>query len=343
MRLKRKFGLVLYLIPVIFLLVLLIMEIVMARNELDVEGVCYRESNGMTYKVKLKPNNYGYETDILDEKTAAIATLIDKFIVNYNYQNTFSSELSYKLSYDVTAELNVYDTNNDDKPVQTKKFSLIDKQETSGHGIMAKLDLNDNDVNYDEYIAIVNQFKQAVIPDATLIIKFNTYFEGTSNMLDEKVKSNQTSTLTIPISQKTISVEAPKDVKSHEACVNAENKISVGTIVLIIMTIILLIIFSVRYIIYFIKSEKKKTKYEQAVDKILREFDRAITEAKGKLRIDKSNNTIEVKDFMELLDVHDNFNIPIIYYKINKYMCVFLVRNNNDIYYNVMKSDDYED
>ena len=45
---------------------------------------------------------------------------------------------------------------------------------------------------------------------------------------------------------------------------------------------------------------------------------------------------------MELLDVHDNFNIPIVYYKLSKYSSVFLVKNNDDIYYNIMKSDDYE-
>ena len=78
-----------------------------------------------------------------------------------------------------------------------------------------------------------------------------------------------------------------------------------------------------------------------AVEKILREYDRAITESKSKLRLDRNANTIEVKDFQELLDVHDNFNIPIIYYKLSSYACVFVVKYNDDIYFNVMKSDDY--
>ena len=299
MRLKRKFGLVLYLIPVVFLIVLLFMEIMMARKELDIVGICYRESNSLAYRVKLKPNNYGYDSEFLSEDKAAIASLIDRFIVNYKYQNTFSSDLDYKVTYDVTAELKVYDANNDEKPVWSKKYSLIDKKTVSGKGIMAKLDLDNNEINYDEYIAIVNQLKKEVIPDANLIVKFNTSFEGTSDLIDKKVVS--------------------------------------------VSTIILLLIFAISYIIYVIKTEKKKTKYEQAVDKILREFDRAIAEAKGKLRLDKSDNTIEVKDFMELLDIHDNLNIPIIYYKFGKHCCVFIVRNNSDVYYSVMKSDDFND
>ena len=343
MRLKRKFGLVLYLIPVVFLIVLLFMEIMMARKELDIVGICYRESNSLAYRVKLKPNNYGYDSEFLSEDKAAIASLIDRFIVNYKYQNTFSSDLDYKVTYDVTAELKVYDANNDEKPVWSKKYSLIDKKTVSGKGIMAKLDLDNNEINYDEYIAIVNQLKKEVIPDANLIVKFNTSFEGTSDLIDKKVVSSQTSTLTIPVSQKTISVDIKKDSKPKEECVNAESKISTATIILIVSTIILLLIFAISYIIYVIKTEKKKTKYEQAVDKILREFDRAIAEAKGKLRLDKSDNTIEVKDFMELLDIHDNLNIPIIYYKFGKHCCVFIVRNNSDVYYSVMKSDDFND
>ena len=102
-----------------------------------------------------------------------------------------------------------------------------------------------------------------------------------------------------------------------------------------------LVLFVIKYFVYVFKTMKKKSKYDQAVNKILREFDRAITEARGKLKLDRSLNTIEVKDFMELLDVHDNFNIPIVYYKLSNYMCVFLVKNSNDVYYVVMRSDDY--
>ena len=121
-----------------------------------------------------------------------------------------------------------------------------------------------------------------------------------------------------------------------------EKSLSKPVILMICGTVLLLLVSIIYYIAYIINTAEKKTKYEQKVNKILREFDRAITEAKGKLRIDRYANTIEIKDFMELLDVHDNLNIPIVYYKISSTKSLFIVKNENDIYYYVIKSDDFE-
>ena len=340
MKLKRKVGLIFYAIPIFILVIILLLELGFAKKSSQSEGVAYTEKSNITYKVLLKPNNY-YEKEYLDDKYNVVASLIDKFIVNYNYVNTFSSEMDYKVKYNVTASLVIYDSDNSEKPIYTKNYVLVDDKEIKGKGLIAIVDLLNNDVNYDEYSAIVNQLKREVIPDANLIIKFNTVFEGNSELLDKPIKSSKTSTLTIPVSQKTINVDIKKDLNAKEEFVNSHVDVDKKLFILIVATIIVLVLLVIKYIMYVVKTAKKKTKYDQAVNKILREFDRAITEARGKLRLDRSNNTIEVKDFMELLDVHDNFNIPIVYYKINNYMCVFLVRNNNDIYYTVMKSDDY--
>ena len=341
MRLKRKFGLVLYLIPIVFLIVLLILEIGVARKEVTSEGIAYREKSDITYKVKLKENNL-YNKEYLDKDYNIIASLIDKFVVNYDYVNTFSTEMDYKVKYNVTADLVIYDSNQDNKPVYTNKYTLISDQVVTGKGEMAKIDLMNENINYAEYNAIVDQFKTKVVPDANLIVKFNTEFEGVSDKLADTVKSSKTSTLTIPVSQKTINIEVKKTNNNKEETVSGKKKLRTITVIMLVATIVLIIILIIKYILYVLKTNKKRSKYDQALSKILREFDRAITEARGKLRIDKDANTIEVKDFMELLDVHDNFNIPIIYYRISKYSSVFLVKNNNDIYFNIMKSDDYE-
>ncbi|MCR4581214.1 MAG: DUF5305 domain-containing protein, partial [Bacilli bacterium] len=294
-----------------------------------------------TYKVQLKENNYPFD-QYIDDKYVVIASLIDKFIVDYSYVNTFSSELDYKVKYNVIADLAVYDSDNEVKPVYTKNYTLIDNQEITGHGLMAKIDLLNNDLYYDSYNEIVNQLKKEIIPSAVLTVRFNTEFTGTTDKLADKIKSTKTSTLTIPISRKIINVDIKKNGASKEEEVYGKKNLRKGSVLLIISTVILLVILVIKYISYALKTAKKKTKYEQALNKILREFDRAITEAKGRLRVDKKSNTIEVKDFMELLDVHDNFNIPIIHYRISKYMSVFIVKNNDDIYYSIMKSDDYE-
>ena len=343
LRLKRKFGLVLYTMLIVFLSVLLFFEIGMVKSRTKSEGVAYREEPlKISYKVLLKPNNY-YETQYLDETYNAIANLIDQFILSYKYQNTFSSEVDYKVKYGVTAELVVYDSNNDDKPIYTKPYTLIETKEISGRGLMAKIDDNDNGINYNDYNAIVSELKREVLPNAILIIKFNTEFKASSDKVEKEFGNKKNTSITIPISQKTIGIAVDKKLdNASEGFIPGKTIVDPASLVLAIGTSVILCLSMIKFSVYIIKTAKKKSKYDQAVSKILREFDRTITEAKGKLRIDKDANTIEVKDFMELLDAHDNFNIPIIYYKLSNHMCVFLVKKDNDIFYNVMKSDDYE-
>ena len=341
MKLKRKFGLVIYFIPIVFLVVLLMLEINFARNEVKTDGLAYREKSDISYKVKLKENGY-YEDEYLGEQFNVVASLIDMIVVDYSYINTFSSNVDYNVKYSVTADLVIYDANADEKPIDTKTYTLVEKKEVSGNGLMAKFDLTNQDINYNEYNALVEQWKKEVIPSANLIVKFNTDFTGKSDILDDEIKSVKTSTLTIPVSKRTINVDIKKNNNSKEEVLSVKRKLSIFTKVLIVMTIIVLIIIIIKYILYVISSAKRKSKYDMAVEKILREFDRAITEAKGKLRLDKNANMIQVKDFMELLDVHDNFNIPIIYYKINSHECLFLVKNQDDYYYNIMRSDDFK-
>ena len=341
MRLKRKFGIIFYIIPTIVLAVLLILEINYANKKVDVASISYNESSDISYKVFLKENSY-YETPYLDESSSYIASLIDNFTIDYKYVNTFSDNLDYTLKYSVTADLIVYDSSNDKKPIYTKKYTLVDEQETKGTGKIANVDLLNQVVNYDEYNKIITELKREIIPNANLKISFNTKFVGKSKVIDKDIVSNKTSTLDIPISQKTIDVDLKKNNTSNNQTITNKKSLSVKLILVLVGTILLLLMTLIYYVLYIIKTAEKKNKYEQKLNKILREFDRAITEAKGKLRLDRNANTIEIKDFMELLDVHDNFNIPIIYYRISNTKSVFIVKHENDIYYNVIRSDDFE-
>ena len=125
MKLKRKFGLILHAIPIIIMIVILIFEVRLIKQQNKVDGLCYKENSDISYKVLLKPNNY-YDKEYLDNRYNVVANLINKFIVDYSYINTFSSDVSYKLKYNVKAELVIYDTDNDDKPVFTKSYNLVD-------------------------------------------------------------------------------------------------------------------------------------------------------------------------------------------------------------------------
>ena len=341
MRLKRKFGIAAYGILIVILVFLLAFEIKISNKKIIGNKIAYTEKSDISYKVLLKEKKF-YDDPYLGEGNSYIASMIDKFIVNYKYKNVFSDKVDYTLRYNIKARLTVYDSNNDSKPVYTKDYVLLEDQTITNNSRVAEVDIADQEINYDEYNNIINEIKREIIPNATLVINFNTYFKGKSSLISEDIISNKTSSFKIPISQRTINVDLQKNNTASNKTITDKKSISKPILVLVVVTIIFIVLVIINFIMYLIKTARKRTKYEQCVSKILREFDRAITEAKGKIRLDKRENLIEIKDFMELLDVHDNLNIPIIYYRLSSTASLFVIRNNSDVYYNLIKSDDFE-
>ena len=342
MRLKRKFGIAIYVILITFLVSILIVEISFTNKKLNVNQVAYNEKSDISYKVLLK-DKFIYDDPYLGEGNSYIASLIDKFIVDYKYMNTLSDSVNYTLRYNIKARLSVYDSNNDSKPVYTKDYVLLEDQTIEDKGRVAQIEIKDQEINYEEYNRIINELKREVIPNATLVINFNTYFKGKSDILEEDIVSNKTSSFTIPVSQRTINVDLQKNNSSVNKTLTDTKSINKPILCLIGGTILFLLVAVVNFILYMIRTARKKSAYEQKVNKILREFDRAITEARGKVKLDKrKDNLIEVKDFMELLDVHDNLNIPIIYYRLNSTASLFMIRDDKQVYYNIIRSDDFD-
>ena len=184
--------------------------------------------------------------------------------------------------------------------------------------------------------------KKEVIPTANLIINFNTEITGKSSKIEKDILSKHTATLNIPISQRTINIDLAKNNFNDNKTITDNKSMSKVLIIIICSTLLALIIVIICLFNYISKNTKRRDRFEQRVKKLLREYDRAITEARSKLIIPDDANTIEVKGFEELLDVHDNLNVPIVYYRTSPVKCVFLVKNNEDIYYYVVKADDFD-
>jgi hypothetical protein len=59
---------------------------------------------------------------------------------------------------------------------------------------------------------------------------------------------------------------------------------------------------------------------------------------------DQDKEIIKVNKFTELLDIHDNLQLPIIYYSINKHQkCYLYINHGNIIYLMIVKSVDLEE
>ena len=76
----------------------------------------------------------------------------------------------------------------------------------------------------------------------------------------------------------------------------------------------------------------KKSNYDKIVSKYLKEYDRLIAESSTLLSFE-GKEIIRVSKFTELLDIHDNVQLPIMYYEITKHeLSYFYISHSNTIY-----------
>ena len=326
---RRRNKIIIYIIMLLLAISGLLYELSICKNKVLNDKIAYHKEVNLNYVTNLKDNKF-YASSYLNDDHNFVASLIDNFKIDYSYLYTLSEKANYILTYDVTAVLEVYDSENKDKPIEKNTYDIIPKTTTSGVGEVIKLDLFNQIIDYQTYNKIIQNWKREVSPDATLTVYFNVKWDG--NIGDQALNDSYTMDLVIPISQKTISITKSSDV-SVDDTITKKEKLSFSMSLLLTSTIVMIVTIIFRLILFAIVINSKKDKFEVKINKILREFDRAITEAKGEFIIDNELNYIEVNDFLELMDVHDNLNVPIIFYRDNDSKCTFAVRDHDNIYF----------
>lgn len=335
---KKKRMIIIYIILILIAISCLFFGMHLCKEKLNSKKIVYHKEARTNYITYLKDNKF-YNSNYLEDDYNFVASLIDYFKVDYNYSYVLSEKINYVLTYDITALLEVYDSDNNAKPIEKSEFELIPKTTLSGDGEVIKLDLFNQVIDYQTYNQIVQNWKKEVSPEAVLNVSFNVSWTGYSKTFANTIGDNYTNTLKIPISQKTITISKPSNVSVDDK-LTEKDKLPVSFLVLIGSTIFMIIACSIRLFMIISEINDEKDKYEQKINKILREFDRAITEAKGSFKKNPKDNNIEVNDFYELMDVHDNLNVPIIFYRDTNKKCTFVVRNDKSVYYCVFKKEE---
>lgn len=343
-KLKLSVKIALLVILAIITFSIFLLEMNFSKNITKSKKLTYTKESNLNYVTYLK-NNSHYDARYLKDDFNFVASLIDYFSLDYNYSYTTNEKVKYELTYEINAELEVYDSENDDKPIEKRPFELLKRTTLNGNSQIIKVDIFNQKIIYETYNKIVQEWKKEISPNANLKIYIDVKWEGYSKKLGKNISDKEKVTFIIPVSQKTISINPPtfeSDTNNESGILTTRSGLPWWYIIIILLTLFIFLI-SVINLFMNIFSGKSKSKYEQKVNKILREFDRAITEAKGTFTMTDDENYIEVKSFMELLDVHDNVNEPIIYYKNSEDLSVFVIKNIHDIYYTIIRRSDFDD
>ena len=87
---------------------------------------------------------------------------------------------------------------------------------------------------------------------------------------------------------------------------------------------------------------RKKSEYDKQVAKILKEYDRLIAESQSLMSFD-NKEIIQINKFTELLDIHDNLQLPIMYYTVEPHQsCYFYINHQDVIYLFQVNAEDLE-
>ena len=328
-----KYYLTRYIIIILILVtVLIIFSIGYNFSKNDI--LKYTYSSKLNYQVCLNENKY-YKEQCLNENTEYISSITDKINIDFNYSGVYEDVQKRKAEYYIKSVLLIKTDSEDAKELYK------DEKDLTKH---KKININKNVIAINESVSIpfkeYNNYAEKYKNDYSLIGR------GTldiSLIVKENNQEKEVSKITIPLTQLTYSIskqETNNKIETYNAV--SHSKIKYFFIGLLTITLLLLLYSIYSLIKFLLKTLPKQSKYNKKLKKILNVYDRVIITLEDKATIVNDNEVYKVKTFLELLDVRDTIDKPILYYKVNDIKTEFYVQDENKTYKYVMKESDFE-
>ena len=313
-------------------------------SENDAKVVSYQESSNLDYSIYLLPNEF-YEDDFLGKDMIYVASLIDYINIDFDYQFTSNSKIDMDFSYKIVADLEI--TNKEgSRSFSKKQYVLLDEQnlnmkKNNGQKIMEKVK-----IDYSYYNSLANKFKAAygLDTDSKLVVYMVVTKKSPENS-GYTMNEAKTMNVSIQLSQKAVEIQVPySDINDSNILLQSGQSIIHNYFAFVLSLFFLGM--SCYSLVLIIKKVlligPKHNAYDVYVNKLLREYDRLITESVTLPSFD-GKNIIKVRKFTELLDAHDNLQLPIIHYTITRHhKCYFYISHKDTIYLYILKAVDLE-
>ena len=303
-----------------------------SKNMTVLDEIKYNETGSVHYKVHLNDKTY-YGTDYLDEGMQYISSIVDNIDLNYNYKANFDKQDKFDIITNLTATIKITDTQSG-KIIYTKSETLKNNKISKDN-----IDVNENVVlDFKKYNELANEFKTKYGISANSKLDLNYVIQ----YVDNKNGINQSKLLRIevPLSEQMINVTKSEDINNDSSIIVSTKK-SIYNTILFIGAIVLLVVASI-CIVKFIDVVRKRidseSKYDRFIKKTLREYDAYITISETDYK-DKEKNKIIITTFKELLDVRNNLEKPIIYYKIDENNSKFSIISDEIYEYKITRKE----
>ena len=322
---------------IITFLVFLIIGTLLLNKSLQFENekvVRYNEKSNLDYKVYLKKNDF-YEEEYLGKDMLYVASLIDKLVIDFDYAFESDEKEDIDFTYTIVGKLSI-DNPTGTKSYFEKSYTLLNKKtvsmkDTTGQSIKEQIS-----VDYPYYNTLANSFKNQYGVDADskltiymLVNKKNT--EESDFILD----SSNVMNIVVPLSERSVDIKLDyKDINETSQIIKKQ-KMTVNDYIPLAMSVIF-ILLSLIMMIKGIRNIrllcKRKSEYDKKVAKILKEYDRLIAESETLMSFE-GKEIITIGKFTELLDIHDNLQIPIMYYEVEEHKLSYFYINHDNVVY----------
>lgn len=312
-------------ISVVSSLIIFISAVIVLLLSLDVNSeytVSYSNSSKLDYKVYLKPNSYFIEK-YLPKGKQYVPSLIDNVDVNFKYNFVSNEDADLEYSYYIIGTVLV--DNLKGKNIFKQEQTLLAKKSyTDVENKTFKINENLK-IDYGKFNNLAMRFINDYGISATAKLEVKLYVDviGKKEKFDESLKEAAVATLEIPLTDKGTDVTFNAIESNNTNEVRVDKEISIDNMPLFITSIILVIIGVTVIIVTIVLKNMSLTKeelYQSKLKRILRDYERYITETSGNVNIEKilksKNLMIErVKSFDNLINVRDSVEKPILYHE----------------------------
>lgn len=325
MRKNRNIKIFITIIMVIIAMFIFIKETELKNDEI----YAYNINQNSNYKVYIKPNEF-IEDKYLEKDNIYISNMIDYINVNFDYNYSANEMTDLQCNYDVFAILYIdYTTNNQN--LVKKQYDIIRdkflKQDNSN-----KIYINENiNINYYDYNNEVLKFKEKYNLPVKAYLKI--YFVIDTNIqLEETIEKQSISELDIELNQPVFGIHEKNNGDGYYQISKQGEDIKNINKLQILISIILFIV-GISYFVILIRRKffTKEKIYELNLNSILKKYSDIIVELRDIVDL-TGYRIIEVKSFLELIDVEEEIRVPILYYKEEKFKSVFLIIDNQFVY-----------
>lgn len=289
----------------------------------------FKELSTSNYFVCLSDNEY-YELECQPENMQYLAGETKTIKYNVSYNALYNYNVDKKYNYDIVADLDIYSDEENSKTLIHKSEKLVSNKMVKMQGSYHTI--NDTvTIPFSKYYNLIQSYenKYGVLTKSTFKITF-------------KVNNKDISSINMNLGRSTYKID--KQDTKNSSIIDKSLKESLTSelmvyIIVFAVSSIVSIILLINIIYFLIRYTPKKSSYQNSLKEILKNYDRIIVEIKDVKPLIQDKPIIKVKTFLELVDLRDTIDRPILHVRINSIKDAFYVNDADKIYEYVMKDN----